>query len=30
MDLLYVALTLALFALSVGLVYAFEKLRRPK
>jgi hypothetical protein len=30
MDLVYIALTVALFALSVGLVYAFEKLRRPQ
>jgi hypothetical protein len=30
MDLVYVAITLALLALSAGLVYAFEKLRRPQ
>ena len=29
-DLLYLGLTVAFFALSVALVYAFEKLRRPQ
>jgi hypothetical protein len=29
-DLLYLGLTLAFFALSVALVYALEKLRRPQ
>jgi hypothetical protein len=29
-DLLYLGLTLAFFALSVALVYAFENLRRPQ
>ena len=30
MDFVYIALMAAFFALSVGLVYAFEKLRRPQ
>jgi hypothetical protein len=30
MDLVYIVITLALFALSVGLVYGFERLRRPQ
>lgn len=30
MDLFYLGLTLALFALSVALVYALEKLRGPQ
>jgi len=30
MDLFYLALTLAFFALSVALVYGLEKLRRPQ
>jgi hypothetical protein len=29
-DLLYLGLTVAFFALSVALVYALEKLRRPQ
>jgi hypothetical protein len=29
-DLLYVGLMVAFFALSVALVYAFDKLRRPQ
>jgi hypothetical protein len=29
-DLLYLGLTVAFFALSVALVYAFENLRRPQ
>jgi hypothetical protein len=29
-DLLYLGLTVALFALSVALVYALEKLRTPQ
>jgi hypothetical protein len=29
-DLLYLGLTVALFALSAALVYALEKLRRPQ
>ena len=30
MDMLYLALLTGFFALSVGLVYFFETLRRPK
>jgi hypothetical protein len=30
MDLIYLGLTVAFFALSVALVYALEKLRRPQ
>jgi hypothetical protein len=30
MDILYLALLIGFFALSVGLVYFFETLRRPK
>lgn len=30
MDILYVALMVGFFAVSVGLVYFFEILRRPK
>jgi hypothetical protein len=29
MDILYVALTLAFFALTVAMVYGFERLRKP-
>jgi hypothetical protein len=30
MDLIYLGLTLAFFALSMALVHALEKLRRPR
>jgi len=30
MDLIYLGLMVAFFALSVALVYGFEKLRRPQ
>jgi len=30
MDFIYIGLSVALFALSVALVYGFEKLRGPK
>jgi hypothetical protein len=30
MDMLYIGLTLAFFALTVALVHAFERLRKPR